>query len=146
MFIPPSNPGATLDIPIGSTTGQISALRYYHITAAVLFDEYDRTEKSLRQQLLSAIDELFVRFICHRCVGYGTVTMSNILDNLYKTYADISPSNLQENETRFRDPYNANHPIDTLIDQLKTAVEYLAAVNTPYLPSQVVVTAYQLIL
>ena len=44
-----------------------------------------------------------------------------------------------------RAPYDANQPIETIIDQVKTAVEYAAADNTPYSPAQVVDTAYQLV-
>ena len=122
MFIPLSNTGATPDIPVGSTVAKIAALRYAHTTAAVLFDEYDRTDKDLFQQLLSAVDKLFFRSLFHCYVGYGTVLMREILDHIYGTYANISPSDLQENKTRFRAPYDANQPIETLIDQLETAV------------------------
>ena len=123
-FTPPSNPGATPDIPVGSNVVQISALQYAHTTADKLFDKYNRTEKVLYQQLLSAVDELFVRSLRHRCVGYGTVLTHDIIDHLYATYANISPSGPQENETRLRAPYDANQPIETLIDQVETAVEY----------------------
>ena len=109
---------------------QIYALQYAHTNAAALFNEYDRTDKSRRQQLLLAVDELFVRSLRHRYVGYGTVSTRDILDHLYVTYANISPSDLQENETHFRAPYDANYPIDTLIDQMETAVEHAADINT----------------
>ena len=69
----------------------------------------------------------------------------NILDHLYATYANISPSDLQENETRFRAQYGANQPIETLIYQVENDVEYSAAGNTPYLPAQVVATANQIV-
>ena len=68
-----------------------------------------------------------------------------VLDYLYATYANISPSDLQENKTRFRAPYGANQPIKTLINQVETDVEYAADGNTPYSPAQVVATAYQLV-
>ena len=48
-FIPPSNPGATPGITVGSTSAQIAALRYDHTTATILFDRYDSTDKALHQ-------------------------------------------------------------------------------------------------
>ena len=54
----------------------------------------------------------------------------DILVHIYKTYANISTSDLQENVTHFRAPYDANYPIDTLIDQMETAVEHAADINT----------------
>ena len=55
-FTPLMNTGPTPDITVRSTTAQIAALRYAHTTAAVLFDEYDRTDKAFFQHLLSAVD------------------------------------------------------------------------------------------
>ena len=134
-FTPLSNPGATPDIPVGYTATQIAALRYAHTTAVVLFYEYDRTDKALFQQLLSTVDKILIRPLPHFYVGYGTVLKRDILGHLYATYANILPSNLHENETRFRAPYDANHPTKTLTDQVKTAVEYVPAGNTPYSPA-----------
>ena len=68
-FTPLMNTGPTPDITVRSTTAQIAALRYDHITAALIFDEYDRTEKALRQQLLLSIEKIFVRSLCHRYVS-----------------------------------------------------------------------------
>ena len=113
----------------------MSALRYANTTAAVLFNHYDRTYKDRCQQLLSDVDKLFVSSLCHHCVGYGTISTYDIIDHLYVTYENIPPSNLQENETRFRASYDANHPIETPIDQVETSVEYASAVNTPYSPA-----------
>ena len=68
-----------------------------------------------------------------------------MLNHLLSTYAIISPSNLQDNHVRLRTPYDANHPIENLTDQIKNAVEYAAASQTPYTPKQVVAVAYQLV-
>ena len=144
-FIPLMNPGPTPDITVGSTAAKISTFRYAHTTSALLFDDYNRTDEALFQQLLSDVDKFFVRSLHHRYVGYGTVSTCSILDHIYLTYANISPSKLQENETRFRASYYANHPIETLIYRVETAVEYAAAVNTPYSPAQVLATVYQLV-
>ena len=145
MFIPPSSPGTTLDIPVESTATQIAALRYAHTTASILFNKYDRTDKSLCQHFLSDIDKLFVRSLRHFYVRYATVSTRDSLKHLYATYANILPSDLQENETHFCAPYDSNHPIETLNDQVETDVEYAADGNTPYSPAEVVATANQLV-
>ena len=59
-IIPILNPGLTPDSPVRSTVAQISALRYAPTTAAALFNKCNRTEKALRQQLLLAVDKIFV--------------------------------------------------------------------------------------
>ena len=144
-FTPPMNPDPTPEILVGYTTSQIDGLRYFHTTAALLFDKYELTDKALRQQILLAIDKLFVRSLRNCYVEYGTVLMRDIIDHIYSTYANILPADLQENDTRFRAPYESNQSIETLIDHVETAVEYAADGNTTYSPAQVSAAAYHLV-
>ena len=55
-FVVPVNPGSVPIIPSNSTGAQITELCYAFNTAAALFNEYDRTDKALRQIILSAVD------------------------------------------------------------------------------------------
>ena len=48
-FVVPVNPGSAPIFLANSTGAQITELRYAFDTAAALFNEYDRTEKALRQ-------------------------------------------------------------------------------------------------
>ena len=68
-----------------------------------------------------------------------------MVNHLYSTYANISPSYLQDNNARLGTPYDANHPIQNLTDQMENDGEYAAAGQTPYTPDQVVAVAYQLV-
>ena len=145
VFLAPVNPGASAVVPAGSTATQISELHYAHTISKTVFHEYDRTDKAFRQQLLSAIDEHYVRALRNKYIGYGNLSTRAILDHLYSTYANILASDLQENNSKLRAPYDANQPIETLTDQVENAVEYAASGNTPYTPEQVVSVAYQLV-
>ena len=89
---------------------------------------------------------MHVRYLCHRYDGYGQTTTRQILDHLYVTYANISPADLQRNDARLRYPYDVNHPVENLFDQVETAVEYAAAGDTPYTHEKVVAIAFQLLL
>ena len=60
-FIVPVNPGSVPIIPANSTGAQITKLLYAFVTTSSLLNEYDRTDKALRQILLSTIDEMFIR-------------------------------------------------------------------------------------
>ena len=95
--------------------------------------------------LISTVNEMFIRYLRHRYVGYSTTTTRTIMDQLYATYADISSADLQDNDAKLRAPYDANLPIKTLIYQVKGAVEYAADRNTPYTLLQVVGISYQFI-
>ena len=141
----PVNLGADTLIPTSSTAPQKSDLRYTFTASEKLFTEYDCSDKSPHQQILSSVDEMFVRSLRHKYIGYGNKTTREMLNHLYSTYANIYPSDLQDNNSRLRTPYVSNKPIDNLTDQIENAVEYAAAGQTPYTPEQVVVVAYQLV-
>ena len=126
-FVPPVNPGALAAIPDTSTAAQIASFRYDHKIATDLFTEYDRTDKALRQLLISSVDETFIRALRQKYIGYSTLTTLDFLSHLYKTYANISPSDLQDNDARLRAPYDANHPIEAV-----SIVTWLPGLATPW--------------
>ena len=68
-----------------------------------------------------------------------------MLNHLYSTYANIYPSNLQDNDARPRTPYDTNHTIENLTDQIENAVKYSAAGQTPYTSEQIVAVTDQLV-
>ena len=73
-FVPPVNPGPEPIIPTGATGAVIANLRYLHTEATKIFAEYENTAKALRQLLLASTDELYVRSLRHKYIGYGKTT------------------------------------------------------------------------
>ena len=144
-FIPPVNPGPDPVIPAGSTGPQIADIRHQFTTATKLFKQYDATDKALKQLLLGAVDDMFVRSLRNRHIGYANVTTLQILTHLYTTYAQIKPSDLDANHDRMKAPYDCNLPIETFFDQIEDAVEFASAGNAPFTPIQVVNTAFNTI-
>ena len=144
-FLPPVNPGPAPIIPDGSTGPQIADIRFAFADATSVFKDYDLADKALKQLLLGAVDDMFVRSLQTKYIGYLNVTTREILDHLYSQYARISAADLQENDVSFKTAYDPNLPIETLFDQVENAVDFAAAANTPYSPEQVVATAYQLV-
>ena len=103
-FVPPVNPGPEPNIPDGATRAAIADLRYHHVVATNVFTEYESTNKSLCQLLLASTDELYVRSLCHKYIGYCKTTTRALLDHVYSTYSSISASTLQNNDTRLQAP------------------------------------------
>ena len=95
--------------------------------------------------LLSTVDEIFIRSLRHKYVGYGLTTTNTILDHLYATYANISSIYLQENDAVFRTLYDIYQPIETLFDRVKNCGDYAAAGNNPYSLKKVIGIAFQLV-
>ena len=78
--------------------------------------------------------------------GYMGVTTQQMLDHLYENYGIITAVDIEDNDTRMREPYNPTFPIETLFHQIELAVEYATAGKRPYQEDQVVSRAYLLVL
>ena len=144
-FIPPANPGPEPTIPAGSTGPIISDIRLQFANATRLHKQYDATDKALKQRLLGVVDNMFVRSLRNRHIGYANVTTLQLLTDLYTVYTKISAANLKNNTSRMKIPYDVNLPIETFFDQIEDAVEFASADNAPFIPVQVVNTAYNVI-
>ena len=144
-FVPPVNPGTKTSIPNGATGAVITGLWYCHTESTKIFTEYKNKDKALLQIMLASTDELYIRSLRHKYIGYEKTTTRALLYYIYSTYANISASALQDNEKRLCAPYNRNQPFETLIDQVENAVDYASAGDTPYTLAQVVGIAFQLV-
>ena len=144
-FIPLVNPGPDPIIPPDSTGPQIFNIRLQFATAAKLFKQYDAVDKALKQQLLGCVNDMFVRALRNRHIGYTNITTLEILTHLYNTYAQIKPSDLDANYKRMKAPYDVNLHIETFFDQIEDAVKFAVAGQASFTPIQVVNTAFNVI-
>ena len=65
---------------------------------------------------------------------------------MYTQYGNITPQELQENDTKMKTPFDVSLPIGTMYDQFEDAVELVDAGQTPYIAPQFVTIAYSLVL
>jgi hypothetical protein len=144
-FLPPVNPGPTPIIPDRSTVPTTTTIRARFIEETDVFKQYSTTDKALKQLLVGAVDEMFIRSLQTKYLGYLNVSTREILDHLYAQYARISASDLQDNDVTFKKPYDPNLPIETLFDQIENCIDFAAAGLSPYSTEQVTNNAYQLI-
>jgi hypothetical protein len=144
-FVPPANPGPTPIIPDAATGPQTANIRAAFAEATAIFKQYSTTDKALKQLLLGAVDEMFIRCLQTKYLGYLNVSTRQLLDHLYAQYARISASDLQDNDVTFKAPYDPNMPIETLFDQIENGMDYAAAGLSPYSTEQVINNAFQLL-
>ena len=102
VFIPLVNPGATAIITSGAATAVIASKRGSFADATALFKQYNSANKVFKQILLGALDEIFVRSLETKYVGYLNVSTHDILNHLYYEYARISLANLQNNDVALK--------------------------------------------
>ena len=144
-FIPPANPDLDPVVPPGNTGLQITDICLQLSNATGIHKHYDSTDETLKQLLLCAVNDMFVRSLRNIYIGYANVTTLELITYLYTVYAKISAADLEANNTRMKVPYDVNLPINTFFDQIGDAVEFATAGNAPFTPVQVVNTAYNVI-
>ena len=127
----PVDPGSEPVISLASTGHQIFEICYAHNIATSVFNEYDRTDKSLCPIIFSTVDDMVIHSLGHKSLGYRTNSTCSILYHLYATYANILSADLQDNDSLLQDPYDANQPIESLLDQVENSLDYASIGNAP---------------
>jgi hypothetical protein len=145
-WVDPINPGPTPPVlPANATAAQINANRYRHLENIKLLRTYNNVQSALKQQLLAAVDDIYVRTLCNTHTAYAMLTTLQILTHLYTTYGKLTPMAMQENDRQFPTAYNPAKPFEMLVQQIKDAQDSAAAGNQAYTAQQIVSNAYSLI-
>jgi hypothetical protein len=141
----PLNPGPAATIPDALTGAQIANIRQDHDEMKALFVEYYATDKALKQQIIGAVDKLYLRTLNHRITGFANVTTRQMLVHLYTTFGRLTPADVQNNDAAMKQPYNPNAPMEPLFHQIEEPIDVADAAGAAYTPSQIVAISYNLI-
>ena len=144
-FVISVNPGPTADIVSYLTAAQAPSVRLDHTNTNALYIKYNNTDKALKQQLVGAVDPLYLKALRNKYTGFRSQTALTMLRHLYDNYAKISPAELPLNADPMKKDYDANFPIESFFNQIDTAVEYGVAEGAPYTPEQIITIAFQLV-
>jgi hypothetical protein len=142
LFVPPINPGAAPALAAGGTEAQISATIRDHKEALRVWREYHNVDSALKQQLIGTVDRLYLRMLQHCHTGFANVTSCQLIRHLLRTYGNITPTDLAHNDQKFRAAYEPAQPMEALFSQIKDAMDFADAGNSPYIAAQVVTNAY----
>jgi len=119
MFILPDNPGPSANVPAGQTSPQITELVREHEAQLKIWKQYNQVEQTLKQQLISVFDDIYLTSISNRHIGFTSLSLLNMLQFLYNIYRDITLSELEDNNDRIRLPYDPTQLIETLYNQIE---------------------------
>ena len=86
----------------------------------------------------------YYRGICNRYTGYVQISTSDLLVHLYTTYSEIGPDDLEENEKRMKELYDAIDAVEVLFNQIEDAVEFAYNSAQLYIDLQVLRVAFNL--
>ena len=145
VFQPPIDPGPLPNFPPDPTQEQMRTIERNHTAARALFKEYVAVGNALKQQLIGAVDDIYLRGLQHRVYGFLNVTVIQMIYYLFQNYGKITPSDLVANEQRMKAPYDVSTPIEHLWAQIEDAIAFAGAADAPFSPIQVMNTAYDLL-
>jgi hypothetical protein len=124
-FVVHINPGPAATFP---------NIRQDHHELKALFVEYYATDKALQQQIIGAVDKLYLCTLNHRITGFANVTTQQMLVQLYTTYGRLTPADVRNNDAAMKQPYNPNEPIETLFNQIEESITLPMPLALPTLP------------
>jgi len=144
-FIEPINPGTAPIYGARASAAQISQARTDFIENRKNFNQYNNTDKALKQLLLSAVDDMFLKTLKNSINGYSRVTTKQLINHLYDRYGQLTPQDLKDNDDNLHQPYDATSPIENLFEQIDTAQDIATTAGAPYNNTQILNAAYNLV-
>ena len=115
-FEAPENPA--LPNLVNITGNQIDAANCIYNGGKRKFKEYVTLQNVLTKQMIASIDNIYLEAIKERFVGFGSRTVWELLDRLYRNYANILPADLTKNVEKINEPWDTNQPFEFVIHQV----------------------------
>ena len=84
-FVVPTNPGATVTLPLNPTGPQISQLNRAHSENIRVWHEWNTANKALKQLLIKVVPEKCIRALHNKMFGYAKVLTRDMLVHLSKS-------------------------------------------------------------
>jgi hypothetical protein len=141
----PVNPGSTPNVPPGTNAANTAFIVRGHTAALRIFREWITTDNAIKQQIISCVEPMYLRAMRHRITGFANVTAKQMIAHLYAVYGRLNSTDIQENDSRMKQPYDPNLPIEALYDQVEDGVNLADAAEAAYTPAQIIAIAYNLI-
>ena len=92
-FIEPVYPGQHPNVPAGTNAANTSTILHCHTEDLRQWRDFKNVNTALKNQLLSALDDIYVHALKDRHVGYMNESIRTILSHLFDNYGNITPSN-----------------------------------------------------
>ena len=123
-FVEPAYPGQHPAIPAGTNAANTSAIVRLRTEDTRQWHECKNVSTALNNQLLSAVEDIYVRALHDHHVGYMKQSIRNLLTHLFDNYGNITQLELEDNDTRMRALWDPNSAFDCLVQQLEDGQDY----------------------
>eukprot|EP00957_Ditylum_brightwellii_P177038 13486864-Ditylum_brightwellii.AAC.1 len=116
------NPGP---VPVPPTPVMIAAqmefLRQQHQADLLAFYTCHNTDTALKNQLLTAVDDIYLAANKQEHIGYTNQSFGDMLSHLFTTCGQITSAMLRTSSEKMCTPYNPSAPIKEMFCQIDEA-------------------------
>ena len=103
---------------IGTVQGQVLRTESFWQNQA-LFRRYTDVERSLKNQIVTAVQPVFLYPLLELLTVFGQVSVLNMLQQLFTPYKEIDKIDLEKNAVKIMEPYYPVEPLARLIKKLE---------------------------
>jgi hypothetical protein len=119
LFIAPPHPGAQPVHIATATAAQITAANRAYDQDMTDFNTCQTIKESIKQQILNAVDNIYLQDLEDDVFGYADVTIIEILQHLRTTYGLLTANDLEVNRNQLTEPWNPDEPFENIWKQIK---------------------------
>ena len=130
-FNAPAHPG---DAPVhaaGTTAPVITATNRAYDRSVQNYHTYRQTERKLKQQLIAAVDPLYINTLEDDDFVYADVRPGAILSHLKTTYGKLTPDDIKNNCNTLAAEWNPDDPIEDLWKRITDAQRFATRAGKP---------------
>ena len=139
-FIIPFNLGVHPVVAPGATNAQIAHAKREHEESTQEIRLFKAVENALNNQLVNAIDNIYIKDLRYRVKGFATRSVRDIFQYLYRTYGSLTPAQLTANDERFRAPYDGSTNLEAYFNGIGDCLFMADKSNQPYSEGQTLTT------
>eukprot|EP00957_Ditylum_brightwellii_P185348 14113206-Ditylum_brightwellii.AAC.1 len=107
-------------------------LRQTHQADLAPFHTCNNTYTALKNQLLTAVNDIYLAAIKQEHIGYTNCSCGDMLTHLFNTYGTITSTMLRTSAEKMRTPYNPAAPIEEMFKPIDEANNLALDANSPY--------------
>jgi hypothetical protein len=110
-----------------------------------VYRTYHNIDQAFKKLIIESFDDTYLNALLDKIVGYANCTSLQLITHLLTYYTMIDTTELTQNYERLNTPYDPNHPIETLFQQLQDARAFLVAGGQTYGAAVIVNVVYTLV-
>ena len=109
-------------IPAGTSAANTSGIIRRHTEDTRQWHEFKNVSTALKNQLLCAVEDIYVRALCDRHIGYMNQSIRNLLTHLFENNGNITQLELEDNDTKMHALWDPTALLTALYNKSRMAM------------------------